>query len=312
MQLDIVVAFFVLGILARAIKSDLELPPSLYQSLTIFLLIAIGLKGGIALGQHGSAELIPQSLAVIGLGLILPLIAFPMLTRFGCFGREDAASIAAHYGSVSVGTYAVAVAVLEARGIAYEAYFPLFVVLLEMPAIAVGIALARHPGQAIQWQKLAHEMFCNQGIVLMAGSLLIGFWGGARIDSIMPLFGDLFHGVLALFLLQMGIVAAGRISEIRINAPFLSAFGVLMPLIGAALGGALAFGLGFSTGGAVLLAVLGASASYIAVPAVMRTALPGANNGVAIAASLGITFPFNVLVGIPLYILVVESVAQIS
>lgn len=311
MQLDIVAAFFVLGIIARVVKSDLELPKSLYQSLTIFLLVAIGLKGGVALSEHASLQLVPQSLAVLALGLILPLVAFPLLARVGRFDNADAASIAAHYGSVSVGTYAVAVAVLEARGIAYEVYFPLFVVLLEMPAIAVGIALARNRGQKFHWPKLLHEMFCNQGIVLMTGSLLIGYWAGARTETIMPLFGDLFHGVLALFLLQMGIVAADRITDIRMTAPFLSAFGVLMPLLGAACGAFLGLQVGFSVGGATLLAVLGASASYIAVPAVMRNALPRANHGVAIAASLGITFPFNVLVGIPLYLLGVEWLSHI-
>ena len=129
MQLDIVVAFFILGALARAVKSNLQLPPALYQSLTIFLLIAIGLKGGTALSQHASPILLPQSLAVITLGIAIPLIAFPLLFRFGQLNRTDSASIAAHYGSVSVATYAVAVAVLESRGMPYEAYFPLFVVL---------------------------------------------------------------------------------------------------------------------------------------------------------------------------------------
>jgi len=150
--------------------------------------------------------------------------------------------------------------------------------------------------------KLLHEIFCNQGVVLMSGALLIGFWAGEGVASIMPLFGELFHGALALFLLEMGLVAASRLPDIRRMAPFMSAFGVLMPLIGASLGGMLAFTLGFSTGGIALLAALGGSASYIAVPAVMRSALPDANHGLAIAASLGITFPFNVLVGIPLYI----------
>ena len=302
MQLDIVVAFFILGAVAHFIKSDLRLPASLYQSLTIFLLIAIGLKGGVALANHASISLIPQSIAIITLGLAIPLIAFPLLSRIGQFSRTDAASIAAHYGSVSVGTYAVAVAVLEARGIPYEPNFPLFLVLLEMPAIAVGIALARSPGQSIQWRPLLHEMFCNQGIVLMAGSLLIGFWAGDQVQSVMPFFGDLFHGVLALFLLEMGIVAASRIADIKLRAPFISAFGVVMPLAGALLGGLLAYALGFSVGGIALLAVLGASASYIAVPAAMKTALPEANHGVAIASSLAVTFPFNVLVGIPLYL----------
>ena len=302
MQLDIVVAFFLLGALTHFIRSDIQFPRSLYQSLTLFLLIAIGLKGGAALREHADISLAPQAMGVVLLGLALPLIAFPLLARVGRLSRADSASIAAHYGSVSVGTYAVAVAILESRNIPYEAYFPLFVVLLEMPAIAVGLALARQGDGGLDRGKLLHEMFCNQGVVLMSGALLIGYWAGAGLAPIMPLFGELFHGVLALFLLEMGIVAARRLADIRHVAPFMSAFGVLMPLIGAALGGVLALALGFSTGGIALLAALGGSASYIAVPAVMRAALPKADHGLSIAASLGITFPFNVLVGIPLYI----------
>lgn len=302
MQLDIVVAFFILGVLARLMRSEIQFPRSLYQSLTLFLLIAIGLKGGVALREHADVSLAPQAIAVVLLGLALPLIAFPLLSRIGQMSRDDAASIAAHYGSVSVGTYAVAVAFLESRDIPYEAYFPLFVVLLEMPAIAVGLALARRSDAGLDRGKLLHEIFCNQGVVLMSGALLIGYWAGDGVAPIMPLFGDLFHGALALFLLEMGMVAAARLPDIRQVAPFMSAFGVVMPLIGASIGGLVALALGFSTGGIALLAALGGSASYIAVPAVMRTALPQANHGLSIAASLAVTFPFNVLVGIPLYI----------
>lgn len=303
MQLDIVAAFFILGALAHLVRADIKFPTSLYQSLTLFLLIAIGLKGGVALREHADPGLIPQSLAIILFGLALPLIAFPLLARIGQLSRDNAASIAAHYGSVSVGTYAVAVAMLESQNIAYEAYFPLFVVLLEMPAIAIGLALARKEEGGLDRGKLMHEIFCNQGVVLMTGALAIGYWAGAGVAPIMPLFGELFHGALALFLLEMGMVAARQLPAMRKLAPFISAFGVLMPLIGAALGGLLAFALGFTTGGIALLAALGGSASYIAVPAVMRSALPEANHGLSIGASLGITFPFNVLVGIPLYIL---------
>ena len=302
MQLDIVVAFFILGAFAQLLRSDIQFPRSLYQTLTLFLLIAIGLKGGVALREHADISLAPQALAIVLFGLALPLIAFPLLQRVGQLSRSDASSIAAHYGSVSVATYAVAVAMLESRGIEYEAYFPVFVVLLEMPAIAVGLALARRGDEALDRGKLVHEIFCNQGVVLLSGAMFIGYWAGSGVAPVMPLFGDLFHGALALFLLEMGMVAASRLPDIRQAAPFMSAFGVVMPLVGAAMGSALALMLGFSSGGIALLAVLGGSASYIAVPAVMRTALPEANHGLSIAASLGITFPFNVLVGIPLYI----------
>ncbi len=300
--MSVVAGFFLLGFLARVIRSDVQFPRSLYQSLTLFLLIAIGLKGGIALRDHATLTLGWQALAVVAMGLVLPLIAFPLLSRFGQLSREDAASIAAHYGSVSVGTYAVSVAMLEAQGIHYEAYFPLFVVLLEMPAIGVGLVLAGLRSEQHSMRDLMHETFCNQGVVVMVGAMLIGYLGGTAVDGIMPFFGGLFQGVLALFLLEMGLLAATRLPEIRATAPFITSFGVVMPLMGASLGGLLALALGFSTGGIALLATLGGSASYIAVPAVMRQALPGANHGLSIAASLAITFPFNVLVGIPLYI----------
>ncbi len=309
MPFDIVIAFFMLGVLARLVGSPVQFPQSLYQTLTLFLMIAIGLKGGIALAQHGSPSVIPQSMAVVLFGLLLPLMAFPLLHFIGQLNRLDAASIAAHYGSVSVGTYAVAVTLLESQSISYEPYFPLFVVLLEMPAIAIGIALANARGEGVPLKKLLHEVFFNQGMVLMVGALVIGYWGHAQASRIEPLFIDLFHGALALFLLEMGMVAAGRLRELRHAASFIVAFGVAMPMIGGALGGALGYAIGLSHGGAILLAVLGASASYIAVPAAMRVALPQANHSLSITASLGVTFPFNVLVGIPAYIAVSQWLA---
>ncbi|MCG8672627.1 MAG: sodium-dependent bicarbonate transport family permease [Pseudomonadales bacterium] len=303
MELDIVIAFFMMGVIARLLRSNIQFPEALYQTLTLFLMIAIGLKGGIALASHSSASLLPQSLAVIVFGLMLPLLAFPVLFYIGHMNRADSASIAAHYGSVSVGTYAVAVALLESQNIAYEPYFPLFVVLLEMPAIAVGIALANGKQKSIDKRKLLHEVFCNQGMVLMVGALIIGYWAGDRAESIAPLFKDLFHGALALFLLEMGMVAASRVSQLKEMGSFIIAFGVAMPLVGGIIGGLLGAGLGFSTGGTILLSVLGASASYIAVPAAMRVAVPEANPSLSITSSLGVTFPFNVLVGIPCYAL---------
>lgn len=225
--------------------------------------------------------------------------------------RHDAAFIAAHYGSVSVGTYAVAVAVLEAQGIEYEAYLPLFVVLLEMPAIAVGITLARRAQEKKPTRsdnlKLMHEVFLNQGVVLMVGGLLVGLVAGPRVDAVAPLFFDLFPGVLALFLLKMGMVAANCIKDIQRIGSFMLAFGVAMPMIGGLMGCLLGIAIGLSSGGAILLAVLGASASYIAVPAAMQLALPKANHSLSISASLGITFPFNVLIGIPTYVVITQS-----
>ncbi|MBC6428467.1 MAG: sodium-dependent bicarbonate transport family permease [Cellvibrionales bacterium] len=306
MQFDVGIAFFILGAFAGLVRSDIQFPKGLYQSLILFLMLAIGLKGGVALAEHASWQLVLQSVLVIGLGLVLPLIAFPVLYYIGELKRHDAASIAAHYGSVSVGTYAVAVAFVEAQNISYEAYIPLFVVLLEMPAIAVGIALARmgaarSAGPGPRTRELLHEVFFNQGMVLMVGGLLIGFLSGVRVERVTPFFFELFNGVLALFLLQMGIMAVSRLGEIKQVGSFMLAFGVAMPLVGGALGTLLAVGIGLSMGGTILLAVLGASASYIAVPAAMHVALPQANHSLSISASLGITFPFNVLIGIPTF-----------
>lgn len=301
MHLDVVAAFFLMGVFAQVIKAPVRMPEGLYQSLTIFLLIAIGLKGGIALEQHGSVELLYQSLLIIGFGAFLPLIAFPLLLKVGGLSRVDSASVAAHYGSVSIATFAVALAVLEAQEIAYEPYFPLFVALLEVPAIAVGLWLARSGGQTLDLKKVLHEIFFNQGVLLLVGALLIGWWAGERSEKLMPFFGNMFHGVLALFLLEMGRVAASRLSLLREYGSFIASFGVVMPLIGASLGTLCAMVLDLSVGGTILLATLGASASYIAVPAAMSVALPTANQSVPITASLTVTFPFNVLVGIPLY-----------
>lgn len=310
MQLDVVAAFFLLGALAQLLKAPIKMPAGLYQSLTIFLLIAIGLKGGIALGEYGNVQLLWQSLLVLGFGAILPLFAFPVLLKLGGLNRTDSASIAAHYGSVSIATFAVALAVLEAKEIRYEPYFPLFVALLEIPAIAVGLWLAREKGQALKIKRILNEIFLNQGILLLTGALLVGWWAGDQTHKLMPFFGNLFYGVLALFLLEMGRVATSRISLLRDYGSFIACFGVVMPLFGASLGALLAQLIGLSVGGTVLLATLGASASYIAVPAAMSVALPKANHSLSITSSLTVTFPFNILVGIPLYsTLIVEFMA---
>jgi hypothetical protein len=301
MDLDIVAAFFLMGAIAQLLKAPIKMPAGLYQSLTIFLLIAIGLKGGIALGQYGNIDLLWQSLIVIVFGALLPLIAFPILRKIGGLSKVDSASIAAHYGSVSIATFAVALAVLEARDIDYEPYFPLFVAVLEIPAIAIGLLLARSRSQTFQLKKTLYEIFLNQGVLLLVGSLLVGWWAGEQSQKLMPFFGDLFYGVLALFLLEMGRVSTSRLNLLKEYGSFIASFAVVMPLIGAVLGFACAQVLGISMGGTILMTTLGASASYIAVPAAMAVALPNANQGLSITASLTVTFPFNVLVGIPLY-----------
>jgi hypothetical protein len=232
------------------------------------------------------------------------LLAYLVLRYMGRMGQPDAASIAAHYGSVSVGTFAVAIAYLSSLKIFYEEYMALFVVVLEIPALIIGILLARWGATQgpIQWRVITHEVLLGKSIVLLVGGLLIGWVAGLEgIGALENLFFDLFKGALALFLLEMGVVAASRISELRQTGAFLLAFGLGIPIFFGMIGTLLGMVLGFSLGGAILLATLAASASYIAAPATMRIAVPEANPTLSLTASLGITFPFNVIIGIPLY-----------
>ena len=300
--LDPVVLFFLLGLAAGLLRADLRLPPAIYEFLTVLLLLAIGLKGGVELANQSLGALLPQMTLVVLMGILLPLAAYPVLRFAGRLARADAASIAAHYGSVSVGTYAVAAAYLVYRNVAFEAYMPVFLVLLEMPAIVVGILLARGVGANTRWGLLAREVLLGKSIVLLLGGLLIGWAAGAEgMRPLEGLFFDLFKGVLALFLLEMGLIAAGQVGSLRRHGLFLIMFGIAMPLVAGALGAGLGMMLGLSVGGTAMLATLGASASYIAVPAAMRLSVPEANPALSLAASLGVTFPFNILVGIPLY-----------
>jgi len=300
--LDPVILFFLLGLAAGLLKSELRLPPAIYEFLSVVLLIAIGLKGGVELSKQSFGALAGQIGLVLLLGFTLPLLAFPVLRWVGKLPRADAASIAAHYGSVSVATYAAASAWMTARGISYEEYMPLFVVLLEVPAIIVGIMLARGVSRDTRWGKLGHEIFLGKGIVLLAGGLIIGWVAGpVSIAPVGELFFGLFKGVLALFLLEMGLIAAAQAGNLRRHGLFLGAFAVGMPLVSACIGIGLGALMGLTPGGVAVLATLAASASYIAVPAAMRIAVPEANPALSLAAALGVTFPFNVLVGIPLY-----------
>ncbi len=302
MSLDPVVLFFVLGLAAGLMRAEMRLPPAIYEFLSVILLLAIGLKGGIELSKQSFGDLLPDIAAVITMGFALPLLAFPILRYIGRFKKVDAASVAAHYGSVSVGTYAVATTYLAAQHISFEAYMPLFLVILEVPAILVGIVLVRGISKETHWRRLSHEVFLGKSIVLLLGGLFIGWAAGE--DGIAPiagLFFDPFKGILALFLLEMGLIAASQVGSLRRYGLFLLGFGVLFPILSACIGSGLGYILGLSVGGTVLLATLAASASYIAVPAAMRIALPKANPTLSLTGSLGITFPFNIIFGIPLY-----------
>lgn len=302
MPFEPVILFFLLGVIAGLARSDLKIPAVLYESLSIFLLLAIGLKGGVELARQSLSEVLLPALVVVAIGALLPLIAFPVLQRLGRLSRADAASVAAHYGSVSVVTFAVGAAYLTNLGQDYEGYMVVFLVLLEFPALMIGVWLAKRGQGGSNMGKVLHEVFAGKSIVLLVGGLLIGWVAGA--DGLKPLdnvFFDLFKGLLAIFLLEMGLVAAGRIGDLKRAGAFLLGFAIAMPLFAGALGALTASLLGLSVGGAALLATLYASASYIAAPAAMRIAVPEANPALSIGAALGITFPFNLVIGIPTY-----------
>lgn len=310
--IDPIIWFFLFGIFAGAMKSELRLPSQLYDFVSMLLLLTIGLKGGIELAKQPFLSLLPQVIVIVITGFLLPLLAYPVLRFPGKFNRADSASIAAHYGSVSVGTFAVAVAFMNTHNIDFEQHMALFVVLLEVPAILVGIVLAKGISKKTQWSVVAHEVFLGKGVMLLIGGLLIGWLSGpSGIQSIAPLFFDLFKGILALFLLEMGLITAMQLGSLRRYGAFLLGFGIVAPLSFALIGTVVGTILGLSVGGTTILATLFASASYIAVPAAMRVSVPEANPTLSLTASLGITFPFNIILGIPIYYWLAKNVQAI-
>ena len=309
-MIDVAVLFFLLGVFARLVKSDLRLPEPLYETLSIYLLLAIGLKGGIELSKQPVLDLLPQMIACMALGFAIPLVLTPVLRLMG-LSRVDSASMAAHYGSVSVVTFAVASAYLAAQGVAAESHAALWVALMEAPGIVAGILLARlgAPVRAggevsrVNWPALAHDVFLGKSVLLLAGGLLIGAaMGEAGTASIAPVFLTPFKGLLALFLLELGLVAGGRLGELRRYGVRIIGFALLAPPVLAMAGALTGWALGLSLGGVTIMATLAASASYIAAPTAMRMAVPEANAALSITAALGITFPFNIVLGVPLYL----------
>ena len=313
------VMFFALGVGAQAFRADLKFPPDLVKALSIYLLVGIGLHGGAELANASLGTAVQAVLAACVLGVALPLIAYVILTRVGRLGRFDAAAIAAHYGSVSAGTFLAATAYLQARGVAYEGYPVIMLAIMETPAIIIGLVLAQAARSAVagpqapggNMRSMLSGAARHGSIVLLLGSMLIGALAAPKVlAAVMPFYETIFLGALCLYLLELGMVAAQRMGEFGRMGCFLAAFGILMPLVGAACGLAVAhFWLGFGAGGTTLVAVLGASASYIAVPPAVRMAIPEANPSFYLTLSLGITFPFNVVVGIPLYHAFAERLA---
>jgi hypothetical protein len=302
------VLFFALGAFAGWARSDLTVPEALARSLSLYLMVAIGLKGGAALAAPGAAEgLLPALLGGVALSLLLPLPAFAALRAITRLDRATAAAVAAHFGSVSVVTFAAGAGMLQAAGVAYEGFMPAVLAAMETPAIVTALLLARAGAPSAEKLPLRHllrEVLLNGPVVLLLGSFLIGWLSGPAAKTQLAVFTEgLFPGALCLFLLEMGLVAVRQLRAAgRGLQPSLIAFGILMPLVGAAGGLAVGMLAGLSPGGVGLMAVLGASASYIAVPAAMRLALPEADAGIYVTLSLAVTFPFNILIGLPLYL----------
>ena len=302
--LDPLFLFFVVGFAAGLLKSDLKLPDAVYQLLSTYLLLAIGLKGGVQLAKADFSIVAGPILATLALGLIIPVVAFVVSLRFGRLNRPDAASLAAHYGSASAVTFAAALAMLKRTGVEHEGFLPVLLVILEIPAILVAIFLHRlgQNNSSTGYGGIVRELLLNRSVFLLVAGMVVGLVSGpVRFAPFELLFVQAFKPVLAFFILEMGLVAALRLPEIRRSGIFLVAFAILMPLASGALGGWFGLLSGLSVGGATILATLAASASYIAAPAAIRHAIPEANTGMSIAAALGITFPFNLAIGIPLY-----------
>lgn len=326
---------FALGILARVVRSDLSIPRDIYNAIGVYLLLALGLHGGAELAQTSLDVIALPALGTIALGVVTPFAAFAILRKLGRFNVSDAAGIAAHYGSVSAVTFIAAGQFLGRVNTPVEPYMPTLLTLMETPGIAVALAigafgLARERASArmsmqggvavlgggeggvslpsmedSHWRQTLREVLTGRTIMLLIGGLVIG----ATIShdswlTLAPVFDTksaAFKGALMIFLLEMGLLCGERLRDLRKVGPFLLAFGILMPIAHGALGVAVGALLGLGTGGATMLGVMAGSASYIAAPPAVRLSLPDANPTYSLTLALGITFPFNLLVGIPLF-----------
>ena len=300
-----VILFFVLGFIAALVKSDLSIPEAFAKAMSIYLMAAIGLKGGVAVASSGiTPDLIAAALAGVALSFLLPIVAFALLRQFGGLSQTDAGAVAAHYGSVSVVTYVTATEILTGQGLSPAGYMVAVLALMETPAIITGLMLAKR-GAAKQDADSAtpwHEVLTNASVMLLVGSFIIGLVAGAEgFAPVKPLFDTGFRGVLCLFLLDMGLIAARRLVQSRKITLSLVSIAIILPLLNGTIGTITGTLIGLDIASAAALGILAASASYIAVPAAMRLVLPEADPGIYLSMSLGITFPFNIIFGISIF-----------
>jgi hypothetical protein len=316
--LDPAILFFFFGLFAGAVRSNLSIPPPIAKFLSLYLLMAIGFKGGVSMASAGLTWGMVAALGVaLFMAFLVPAYTYWFLrSRLSAF---DAAAIAATYGSVSAVTFIAAVAFLEQQGVTFGGYMAVALVLMESPSIIMAVLLAnmarsRNPantGDAAAMPsagKILHEAFTDGAHLLLLGSLAIGFITGDAGKKVMdPFTGNILKGMLAFFLMDMGLLVASRVRELRLNAKVLAAFALVAPLVNASIAIGLAYALGLGAGDAFLLAVLSASASYIVVPAVIRYAIPEANPSLYFSMSIAMTFPFNITLGLPLYFAAVTT-----
>ncbi len=305
-----IILSFALGLAAALARSDLTIPEAVAKGMSIYLLFAIGFKGGASVAAHGvDRTLIASVIAGLVLSFGLPFIAFWLLRVLTKLSTIDAAAVSAHYGSISIVTFVAGTSILEGRAIDAEGYMVAVAAAMEAPAILSALWLVARGGKGKGQSKamqpdLLREILLNGSIVLLVGAFFIGAATGEKgLAEIAPFIVSPFKGVLCLFLLDMGLIAGRGLRQAKgvITLPMVG-FGILMPLIGSVLGLALGGLIGLSLGGVVLMMVLAASASYIAVPAAMRVALPEAQPAIYLTLSLGVTFPFNLTLGIPIYL----------
>lgn len=313
---------FALGVLARLVKSEFALPKDIYSALSIYLLFALGLKGGVELGHATFAAIVAPAGATLLLGCITPLSAYAVMRYAGGFSTADSAGMAAHYGSVSAVTFIAAQQFMQRLGESVEGFLPTLLTLLESPGIHVALfigawhrtrsrdATGGNPSASGSLGAVLHEVLTGRTMVLLVGGLVVGYlMGDAGWSAVAPFFDSGFKGALMLFLLEMGVVAGGRLGDLKRVGPFLLAFGILVPIAHGALGVLVGTWAGLSIGGAAVLGTMSASASYIAAPPAVRLTLPEANPTYSLTAALAITFPFNILAGIPIYFRLAQVMA---
>ncbi len=306
---------FALGVFAKIIRSELSLPRELYTSLSIYLLFSLGLKGGVELSHSTLGQISGPAAATLLLGCLTPVTAYLILRKAGKFSVADAAGIAAHYGSVSAVTFIAAQQFVSSAGTPAEGFMPTLLTLLEIPGIQIALAIGavqlsrqsadgspRPAEENRSLRSVLHELLTSRSMLLLVGGLVIGTAVGVEgWKPVQPVFEGLFKGLLTLFLLEMGLSAGARLNDLKETGLFLLGFGILLPILHGALGAWLGSLSGLSVGGCTVLATMAASASYIAAPPAVRMTLPEANPTLYLTSALAITFPFNLLAGIPIY-----------